>query len=84
MFLYHDVLSGWQYKVGSQPEPGWAYATVWHPLISGGYRLVHKTLLSTTRVGSFKGETSLDIPVHVRKGDVIGYHKPPSGIYSNG
>ncbi len=72
-FPCDDILGGWNYVVGDQKVPGVLYATVWHPLPSGNFRLVHKTLLSTTRTRYFKGIAHLDTPVHVRKGDFIGY-----------
>ncbi len=82
-FPCDDVLRGWKYAVGIQQSPGVLFAAVWRPLPSGNFLLVHKTFLSTTRTGYFMGVTYLDTPVHVRKGDFIGYHKATSGTQIN-
>ena len=73
-FPCHDKLRGWYYQVGgSTSSTFFAFATVWRPLSSATFELIHKTKLTlNARYGRLKAFAPTSVAV--RKGDVIGIH----------
>ena len=73
-FPCDDKLRGWYYRVGgSTSSTLFAFTTVWRPLSSNTFELMHKTKLPLdARYGSLKAFAPTSVAV--KKGDIIGIH----------